>query len=152
MPRVTRDEAHRLLDDMLDAIERLAGVNDRDALDDAGEAAMAAYFQFGKGFHPARLNIADCFAYALAKSLNAPVMRESGHARADCPVRQSLRLEDRVHRRVNAGHLGEPDLMDFVSRHGRIRQMADHGVIEGVAVRQAPDAGVMRRAAALLGE
>lgn len=38
------------------------------------EAAMAAYFRFGKGFHPARLNIADCFAYALAKSLDAPLL------------------------------------------------------------------------------
>lgn len=38
------------------------------------EAATAAYFRFGKGYHPARLNIADCFAYALAKQLNAPLL------------------------------------------------------------------------------
>lgn len=40
----------------------------------SSEAAMAAYFRFGKSFHPARLNIADCFAYALAKQLDAPLL------------------------------------------------------------------------------
>lgn len=38
------------------------------------EAAMAAYFRFGKGFHPARLNIADAFAYTLARHLDAPLL------------------------------------------------------------------------------
>jgi ribonuclease VapC len=37
-------------------------------------AALDAYLRFGKGRHPARLNLADCFAYALAKSLNAPLL------------------------------------------------------------------------------
>ena len=32
------------------------------------EAAVEAFRRFGKGRHPARLNIGDCFAYALAKS------------------------------------------------------------------------------------
>jgi ribonuclease VapC len=36
--------------------------------------ALAAYLQYGKGFHPARLNLADCFAYALAKALDAPLL------------------------------------------------------------------------------
>ena len=36
--------------------------------------ALEAYLQFGKGRHPARLNLADCFAYALAKSLDAPLL------------------------------------------------------------------------------
>jgi ribonuclease VapC len=37
-------------------------------------AALAAYLRFGRGYHPARLNLADCFAYALAKSLDAPLL------------------------------------------------------------------------------
>jgi ribonuclease VapC len=37
-------------------------------------AALDAYLRFGKGRHPARLNLADCFAYALAKSLDAPLL------------------------------------------------------------------------------
>jgi ribonuclease VapC len=36
--------------------------------------ALDAYLTFGKGRHPARLNLADCFAYALAKQLDAPLL------------------------------------------------------------------------------
>lgn len=36
--------------------------------------ALDAYLRFGKGRHPARLNLADCFAYALAKQLDAPLL------------------------------------------------------------------------------
>jgi len=39
-----------------------------------GPAALAAYLRYGKGYHPARLNLADCFAYALAKKLDAPLL------------------------------------------------------------------------------
>jgi ribonuclease VapC len=37
-------------------------------------AALDAYVRYGKGQHPARLNLSDCFAYALAKALNAPLL------------------------------------------------------------------------------
>jgi len=37
-------------------------------------AAAQAFLRFGKGRHPARLNLGDCFSYALAKSLNAPLL------------------------------------------------------------------------------
>jgi ribonuclease VapC len=37
--------------------------------------AFAAYRRFGKGSgHPAKLNLCDCAAYALAKSLDAPLL------------------------------------------------------------------------------
>lgn len=36
--------------------------------------ALDAYLRYGKGLHPARLNLADCFAYALAKTLDAPLL------------------------------------------------------------------------------
>ena len=42
--------------------------------DDLSEAALAAYLTFGRGFHRARLNLADCFAYALSKRLDAPLL------------------------------------------------------------------------------
>lgn len=29
---------------------------------------------YGRGRHPARLNLGDCFAYALAKALDAPLL------------------------------------------------------------------------------
>src|SRR5690348_9480208 len=37
------------------------------------EAAVEAFRRFGKGRHPARLNIGDCFAYALAKTTGEPL-------------------------------------------------------------------------------
>lgn len=36
--------------------------------------AFEAHVRFGKGRHPARLNLCDCAAYALAKSLDAPLL------------------------------------------------------------------------------
>ncbi|MGO8815022.1 MAG: type II toxin-antitoxin system VapC family toxin [Terriglobia bacterium] len=43
---------------------------------DAEQAAMArrAWRKFGKGRHPAALNFGDCFAYALAKFFNEPLL------------------------------------------------------------------------------
>ena len=35
-------------------------------------AALRAHDRFGKGRHPARLNMGDCFAYACARTHNAP--------------------------------------------------------------------------------
>lgn len=39
-----------------------------------GDAAVKAFLSFGKGRHPAHLNIVDCFSYALAKSRNLPLL------------------------------------------------------------------------------
>ena len=37
--------------------------------------ALAARIRFGRGFgHPAKLNFGDCFSYALAKTLGAPLL------------------------------------------------------------------------------
>jgi ribonuclease VapC len=36
--------------------------------------AREAYQRFGKGNHPARLNIGDCFAYALARARDEPLL------------------------------------------------------------------------------
>ena len=43
---------------------------------DPEQSAIAAqtFLRLGKGRHPARLNLGDCFSYALAKSLNAPLL------------------------------------------------------------------------------
>jgi len=38
------------------------------------EAARGAYEKFGKGKHPAGLNLGDCFSYALAKTANEPLL------------------------------------------------------------------------------
>lgn len=38
------------------------------------EIARIAFRTYGKGRHPAGLNICDCYAYALAKYYNAPLL------------------------------------------------------------------------------
>jgi ribonuclease VapC len=40
--------------------------------------ARDAFLRFGKGRHPARLNCGDCASYALAKSLNIPLLFKGG--------------------------------------------------------------------------
>jgi len=39
-----------------------------------GDAALDAFDRFGKGRHPARLNMGDCFAYACARTQGAPLL------------------------------------------------------------------------------
>jgi ribonuclease VapC len=41
---------------------------------DQGETAVASFIKFGKGRHRARLNLADCFSYALAKTRELPLL------------------------------------------------------------------------------
>jgi ribonuclease VapC len=38
------------------------------------ERALGAYLTYGKGVHPARLNLADTFSYALASILDLPLL------------------------------------------------------------------------------
>ena len=38
------------------------------------KSAREAYQTFGKGNHPAQLNLGDCFAYALAKARGEPLL------------------------------------------------------------------------------
>lgn len=47
--------------------------------------ARAAHMRFGKGTgHPAQLNFGDCFAYALAKAMDVPLLYKGGDfARTD---------------------------------------------------------------------
>ncbi|MDP4002780.1 type II toxin-antitoxin system VapC family toxin [Methylobacterium sp. NEAU K] len=39
-----------------------------------GRLATAAHARFGKGRHPARLNLGDCFAYACAQAHGVPLL------------------------------------------------------------------------------
>jgi ribonuclease VapC len=41
---------------------------------DQAHIAADAYERYGRGRHPAALNFGDCFAYALAKSRNEPLL------------------------------------------------------------------------------
>lgn len=46
--------------------------------EELARGAIAAFERFGKGRHAAGLNFGDCFAYALAKSLDAPLLFKGG--------------------------------------------------------------------------
>jgi ribonuclease VapC len=48
---------------------KIAGTDARQA-----HLAREAYRRYGKGNHPARLNLGDCFAYALAKARGEPLL------------------------------------------------------------------------------
>jgi ribonuclease VapC len=39
-----------------------------------GREAIRAFERFGRGRHPARLNMGDCFAYACARALGVPLL------------------------------------------------------------------------------
>lgn len=59
----------------LDELIRVLGIDLIPLTVAQGMAARMAYRDFGKGSgHPARLNFGDCFAYALAKELDEPLL------------------------------------------------------------------------------
>jgi ribonuclease VapC len=70
--------------------KRAAGLSDLQAFLEDGEidrvpvdvrqaeAAVEAFRRFGRGHHPAGLNIGDCFAYALAKTTGEPLLYKGG--------------------------------------------------------------------------
>jgi ribonuclease VapC len=39
-----------------------------------GRAAIRVFERYGRGRHPARLNMGDCFAYACARTLGVPLL------------------------------------------------------------------------------
>jgi ribonuclease VapC len=51
------------------------------------EAALDAMDRFGKGRHPARLNMGDCFAYACARTHGSPLpFKGNDFSQTDIPV------------------------------------------------------------------
>ena len=42
--------------------------------DQIGRGAIQAFERFGRGRHPAALNLGDCFAYACARSVDEPLL------------------------------------------------------------------------------
>ena len=46
--------------------------------EEQAQVARRAFMQYGKGHPPARLNLGDCFAYALAKLLDKPLLCKGG--------------------------------------------------------------------------
>jgi ribonuclease VapC len=71
--RADRDSDPRrgeFLDEVIQRFDvRLASITPEQAM-----IARNAYRRFGRGKHPARLNLGDCFAYALAKARREPLL------------------------------------------------------------------------------
>lgn len=67
---ISPEQAGELFDDFLAE----ADIEVMAITDEVGRAAVACFAAFGKGCHPARLNILDCFSYACAKALGAPLL------------------------------------------------------------------------------
>ena len=64
------EEARRAVADFLKAADlRVVPIDRREA-----EIALVAFERFGKGRHPAALNLGDCFAYACARAHRAPLL------------------------------------------------------------------------------
>jgi ribonuclease VapC len=63
-------EAKALVNDFLREIQ--AEIVSIDS--EMGTSAVEACERFGKGRHPAKLNMGDCFAYACAKELGVPIL------------------------------------------------------------------------------
>jgi ribonuclease VapC len=58
----------------LDRLLQISGIAIVQVTGEQAQLARDAYRKFGKGNHPARLNLGDCFAYALAKARNEPLL------------------------------------------------------------------------------
>jgi ribonuclease VapC len=71
LKEIAPDKAERWLDDFIDA----AGIRIEPVTSDQARMARSAHLRFGKGTgHGAALNYGDCFAYGLAKALDAPLL------------------------------------------------------------------------------
>lgn len=64
------DDARSLVDRFLDEVD--AEILSIDAT--IGRRAIDAFARFGKGQHPAALNLGDCFAYACAEASQMPLL------------------------------------------------------------------------------
>lgn len=58
----------------LDAFLRRAQIELEPVTPEQAQTARQAWRRFGKGNHPAGLNFGDCFAYALAKDTQEPLL------------------------------------------------------------------------------
>lgn len=64
--------------DNLDAFLERAAIEVMPVTDQQVTAARRAWRRFGKGNHPAGLNLGDCFTYALAETMREPLLYKGG--------------------------------------------------------------------------
>ena len=67
---IASSQANALFDDFLEeANVSIAPINDK-----IGVLAVACFESYGKGRHPARLNLGDCLSYGCAKAYRLPLL------------------------------------------------------------------------------
>ena len=71
---VLTGRSRRLALARIDDLMRSAGIEIVPVDQNLANAAVDAFDRYGKGRHPARLNLSDCFAYGLAKSRHLPLL------------------------------------------------------------------------------
>ncbi len=67
-------DALTLVERFLDEVNATIAVIDRET----AMLALEAFERFGKGHHPAALNMGDCFAYACARQQDEPLLCKGG--------------------------------------------------------------------------
>jgi ribonuclease VapC len=71
LKKIAPDRAERWLDEFIET----AGIRIESVTREQAAIARSAHRRFGKGTgHAAALNYGDCFSYALAKAMNAPLL------------------------------------------------------------------------------
>jgi ribonuclease VapC len=71
LKKISADRAERWLDEFIET----AGIRIEPVTPDQARIARSAHLRFGKGAgHGAALNYGDCFAYGLAKAMDAPLL------------------------------------------------------------------------------
>jgi ribonuclease VapC len=68
------DKRHPAKGPQLDALMDSLDIKIAAVTEDQAKRAREAYRKYGKGNHEARLNLGDCFAYALAKARGEPLL------------------------------------------------------------------------------
>jgi ribonuclease VapC len=67
-----------LADNLVERLLATAAIQIISITPEVGRLAIRAFAQFGRGNHPARLNMGDCFAYACARNLRVPLLCKGG--------------------------------------------------------------------------
>jgi ribonuclease VapC len=68
------DIAPHQADELFEELLAEADIRIMPVTDTVGRIAVECFEAYGKGRHPARLNIVDCFSYACAKALGVPLL------------------------------------------------------------------------------
>jgi ribonuclease VapC len=71
---VLTGRSRRLASTRVDDLMKMSGIEIVPVDRKLAVAAVNAFDRYGKGRHPARLNLSDCFAYGLAKARNLPLL------------------------------------------------------------------------------